>query len=158
MKYVWVILGSFVIFALVLNFGYQFGYTKGTLTKENEYLTLIKEKESEYRTREKEFRDEVTKIEQQAIKDKEMYDISINELHDSYDGRLSESERRADYYRRLAAEGNTQCNLPAHTAELDRALTEGTELVEELIEHVELRNSQLRRVGEYLEKESKLHD
>ena len=92
--------------------------------------------------------------------DKISYDISqANLQHETvvagldaeYDRRLLVSEQRASLYQSQAEAGAAQCrSLASHAAELDRSLEEGRRLVQEFRSTLELRDSQLRALGEQI--------
>jgi chromosome segregation ATPase len=70
---------------------------------------------------------------------------------------LQRSESRAAIYQREAAGGAAQCaGLASHTAELDRSLVEGQDVVKELIATIGLRDDQLVQVGNQLLADRKL--
>lgn len=158
MKYVWIILGTIVLLSLALYVGYSHGYKKGSDEQKLEYLSQRDKYISNYLEQKKEYEQQISYLEDKILQDNKTYYNELNNINSSFADRLSESERRATYYKQLAQQTNSNCSLSTHTARLDRALTEGIQLVRELSKHIELRDSQLRRVGEYLETENILHD
>lgn len=148
------------VFIVIVSSSFGIGFKLGSDSKEFQlelhYLQEQTKLITKYKAKEKQYQDEVSKLSAQILSDKEDYNSKLAELTDSYDVRLSESNRRAEYYRQKSKDSCS--DLSAHTARLDKALTEGILLVRELTSHIELRDSQLQRVGSYLESENKLHE
>lgn len=158
MKYIWIILGTIVLLSLALYVGYSHGYTKGSDEQKLEYLSQRDEYVKSYLEQKKEYERQISYLEDTILQENKTYYEELNNINRSFADRLSESEQRATYYKQLAQQAGSGCSLSTHTAKLDRALTEGVQLVRELSKHIELRDSQLKRVGEYLETENILHD
>lgn len=71
--------------------------------------------------------------------------------------RLQDSNKRADLYRHQAESGAAErANLASYAAELDRSLSEGIELVEELQATVELRDGQIRGLAAQINNDRQL--
>ena len=157
MTYVWTALGAVVLMSIASCTGYKIGADNAENEVRLEYLNQKEEFNQLMEAKEKEFNSEVFKLETRIIADKEEYQANLRRIESSYSERMSESERRIDYYKSLS-EQSTCIDLSAHTAKLDRALTEGQLLVEELLRHIELRDSQLRQLGKYLTLENQLHE
>lgn len=89
--------------------------------------------------------------------EKEVYEKALSTGRSVTDGRLRESEKRADLYKRLS-EGSTaeRDRLRDHTAKLDRSLEEGRGVVGELKATVELRDKQLILLGQQMKLDGKL--
>lgn len=65
--------------------------------------------------------------------------------------RLSNSDARASRYRDMSESGATErANLASHAAQLDRSLEQGRRLVQEFRATVELRDTQLRALGQQI--------
>lgn len=111
----------------------------------------------------------------QYNQDKEQFihekDLELQELKDlmaeqksyfdlvssSYADKLQQSQDRSAIYQRKATASEAERrSLADHTARLDKALTEGIRLVEELSGTIRLRDEQLRFIGKYLEDTYKL--
>ena len=90
-------------------------------------------------------------LSQEILNNEKQYQINVINLERDYVKRLSESEQRADYYQSVSSKANrggcSSSILANHTARLDRALTEGINLVKRLRELIELRDSQLKQCG-----------
>lgn len=156
MNYIITAVVSIVIVSSSFGIGFKLGSDSKEFQLELQYLQEQTKLITQYRTKEKQYQDEVSKLSTQILSDKENYNTKLAELTDSYDSRLSESNRRAEYYRQKSKDSCS--DLSAHTARLDKALTEGILLVRELTEHIKLRDNQLKRVGDYLNLENKLHE
>lgn len=71
--------------------------------------------------------------------------------------RLRDSEQRASLYRSQAEAGAVErANLASHAAQLDRALSKGIELVDELQATVELRDGQIRQLASQIRNDRQL--
>lgn len=87
------------------------------------------------------------------------YAGAVSRLRLDYAGSLRDSEQRAARYRALAEASPTQCSgLAGYTAKLDASLVEGRSVVEELRSTLELRDSQLKLVGEQLLSDRQLYE
>lgn len=85
------------------------------------------------------------------------YAVALVELQREYDGRLLQSDKRANYYQRLAKGGAVeQANLASHAARLDRSLEEGRRMVAELSATLRQRDEQLRAVSTQLKNDRSL--
>lgn len=75
----------------------------------------------------------------------------VNDLRDEYSSRVRDLEKRASRYRSMSEAGAAQCgNLADITARFDRSLEEGRQLVVEFRSRLELREEQLRIIGNQL--------
>lgn len=102
------------------------------------------EQEEAYRHRQQEITDDLVQARQQ-------HEVSLADQRTDYEQRLLQSSRRAEVYHRQAQSGAAlQRDLADHAARLDRALEEGRELVRELSATLELREHQLRLLGEQI--------
>ena len=78
-------------------------------------------------------------------------EVAVANQRAEYERRVQQSSERTTEYVRMAEAGKAERgNLARHTAELDRSLEEGRQLVQELRTVVELRDSQLTEVGQQL--------
>ena len=160
-KSYWIISLAVVI---CLGSSYSLGYSSGSNDKQLEwnediksYEKKVKDLTKQLENQEKEYRAENTRILLELNNAKKEYEKSIAVLDANYSDRLRESEARAKIYESQARAGNSQCrNLASHATKLDKCLTEGRELVKELSRTIELRDSQLRLLGEQITNEREL--
>lgn len=146
--------------------GYNAIYKRGAESVQAEWdqevrdrIDAVKAIEAEYRTKEKEYRDELAKINHELYEARRVHEVAISELRSEYTDRLHKSESRARVYQRQAESGAAECRgLASHTARLDRSLEEGRELVMQLIQLIGFREQQLTLVGEYLLADRRLLD
>lgn len=84
----------------------------------------------------------------QAEKD---HALALSEQRAVYDKRLRDSATRSAIYKHQAEAGASGCrDLASHAAELDRSLVEGKAVAGELRSLVELRDTQLLKLGEQI--------
>ena len=96
-------------------------------------------------------RAETRKVEAALQKARNEHTSSLAAIQREYNARLQQSEARSTVYQRQAEGGSDSCrDLASHTAELDRSLEEGRNVVRELGETLRLRDSQLQAVGNQL--------
>ena len=82
---------------------------------------------------------------------KESHEEAISVIQSQYTDRLLQSEQRGNLYRRKASTAGAEAReLAEHAARLDRALTEGRELVRELREHIAQHRVAFTEVTSYL--------
>lgn len=149
------ILGSLSISGYFI---YQRIYSIGYNDCKAEYDQILSEQETksqqledEYRERERKYQQQAEELTLRASKEKETYLSQLSAVERAYSDRLRQSENRARVYEQMSR-GST-CSvgsLAAHAARLDRKLTEGRRLVTDLRNLIELRDSQLRTLGEEL--------
>lgn len=109
--------------------------------KEEQYLTVVRDFDLKINTL------------------KHQHETNVNNIKQSLNERLLESERRADSYQRLAEQGPDKCRtLAGHTAELDRLVTEGRALVRELSETVRTRDSQVAHLVQMIKAEESYYE
>lgn len=85
------------------------------------------------------------------------HEDELARLNDVYAGRLQQSSKRAELYKRQAEAGTFECrSLASHAARLDESLEQGRQLVEELRSTVRLRDSQLIELGNQIRADRKL--
>ena len=146
------------------NYLWHKGYSSGSQYVQNQWnqekeQTKIKmlELQVQYNQEKEQFVHD-KELELQELKDfmaeqKSHFDL----VNASYADKLQQSEDRSTIYQRKASSSEAERrSLAAHTARLDKALTEGIKLVEELAGTVRLRDEQLKYVGKYLEDTYKL--
>lgn len=126
-----------IILVFIAGFSLGIRYEKNnTLVKHNEELQDILTKKQEIEKRNIEFLEEQEILKDEIIKQKNSYEHTINSLGSSYASRLYESEERGNLYRRRAEASKAECGVLAeHATQLDRAITEGRQLVKELTEY-----------------------
>lgn len=120
-------------------------------------------------------RTEIDKIQSQYSQREDIYRIEIKNLNDTLESagkryeeglaainanntlRLLQSEDRARIYQHQAETGAVECRgLESHATRLDRYLTEGIGLVEELTAVIKQRDSQLIGLGQQIRSDRKL--
>ena len=143
---------------------YHKGYTSGSAyvqekwNKEKEQTKIkMLELQIQYSQEREQFSHE-KELELQELKQKmSEQEALIASINASYADSLQQSEARSAVYQRKAtASESERRSLAAHTARLDKALTEGIRLVKELAGTVKFRDEQLRFIGKYLEDTYKL--
>lgn len=153
-----------LVVVICLGGAYSLGYSSGSNDKQLEwnediqsYQQKVRELTEQLKNQEKEYRVENTRILLELNNAKKDYEKSIAVLDANYSDRLREYEARAKIYKSQARTGNSQCrNLASYTTKLDKCLTEGRELVKELSRTIELRDNQLRLLGEQIANEREL--
>ena len=92
------------------------------------------------------------------LKDKILqYEKTSSVLKSSLNSKLQQSESRSKVYKRQAESSEAERrSLAIYTARLDKALTEGIQLVEELSATIKLRDEQLKFIRKYIEDTNKL--
>lgn len=97
-------------------------------------------------------------LELQELKDKMAeQEAMLAHANSAYAKQLQQSQDRSAVYQRKATASEVERrSLADHAARLDKALTEGLRLVEELSGTIRLRDEQLRFIGKYLEDTYKL--
>ena len=119
-----------------------------------EALQLVKAKLA---SAEESHRTKVQELTDGLVEASKGYETSIAGIRAQYDYRLQQSERRADLYRRQAEGGpSEQSDLASHTARLDRSLTEGVLLVEELAATLGKRDAALIALGRQIKADREL--
>ncbi len=147
--------GSFLIWYFSY-FTYELGYKAGSDNVTNQYESQIKQYKARVKQQELLYAKENAKLKDEVILVKRDYESKLAVLNHSFSNQLQKSNRRAEYYRRQAS-NSTKCrSLATHTAKLDRAVTEGINVVEELSMLVKLRDNQLRQVGKQIKQERQL--
>jgi len=110
----------------------------------------IASEEATHRANDRKISDELASIKQAATGD-------IARIRGESALRLQDSTKRADLYRRQAEAGAVErANLASYAAQLDRSLSEGIELVEELQATVELRDGQIRGLAAQINNDRQL--
>lgn len=157
----WMLIGVIVLGAIA-SFSYSLGqkdiqekWQKETIKYQNEMLKveeIHKQALQEYIVKNNNLQKEITDV-------KKNYEVKLHNINDEYTVRLSESEQRAKVYKRMSEQGKCQfTDLSDYTTRLDRSLTEGRQVVKLLRETLELRDNQLRQIGEQLKQMEKLHE
>ena len=110
----------------------------------------IASEEAIHRENDRKISDELASIKQTAVG-------NIARIRGESALRLQDSTKRADLYRRQAEAGAVErANLASYAAQLDRSLSEGIELVEELQATVELRDGQIRGLAAQINNDRQL--
>lgn len=96
-------------------------------------------------------RQEIVSVSEQLRKTEALHDQAVSALAAEHAERLRASAGRSTLYWNLAEAGPAECRaLASHTAEFDRALEQGIDLVDELQAALRQRDDQLRLVGQAL--------
>lgn len=110
----------------------------------------IASEEAIHRANDRKISDELASIKQTAS-------VDIARVRNESALRLRDNAKRVDLYRRQAEAGAIErANLASHAAQLDRSLSEGIELVEELQATVELRDGQIRGLAAQINNDRQL--
>lgn len=157
----WILIGVTVLGA-VASFSYSLGqkdvreeWHKETIKFQNEMLKV----EEVHKQALQEYIDKNNNLQREIVDVKKDYEAKLRNINDEYSVRLSESEQRAKVYKRMSEQGKCQSSdLSDYTTKLDRSLTEGRQVVKLLRETIELRDNQLRQIGEQLKQMEKLHE
>ena len=157
----WILIGVTVLGA-VASFSYSLGqkdtreeWQKETIKHQNELLKV----EEIHKQALQEYIDKNNNLQREIVDVKKDYEARLHNINDEYSVRLSESEQRAKVYKRMSEQGKCQStDLSDYATKLDRSLTEGRQVVKLLRETIELRDNQLRQIGEQLKQMEKLHE
>lgn len=157
----WILIGVTVLGA-VASFSYSLGqkdiqeeWQKETIKYQNEILKV----EEIHKQALQEYINKNNNLQREIVNVKKDYEAKLRNINDEYSVRLSESEQRAKIYKRMSEQGKCQSSdLSDYTTKLDRSLTEGRQVVKLLRETLELRDNQLRQIGEQLKQMEKLHE
>ena len=157
----WILIGVTVLGA-VASFSYSLGqkdtreeWQKETIKHQNEMLKV----EEIHKQALQEYINKNNNLQREIVDVKKDYEAKLRNINDEYSVRLSESEQRAKVYKRMSEQGKCQStDLSDYATKLDRSLTEGRQVVKLLRETIELRDNQLRQIGEQLKQMEKLHE
>lgn len=157
----WILIGVTVLGA-VASFSYSLGqrnvreeWQKETIKFQNEMLKV----EEIHKKALQEYIDKNNNLQKEIVDVKENYEAKLRNINDEYSVRLSESEQRTKIYQRLSEQGKCQStDLSDYTAKFDRSIVEGRQVVKLLRETLELRDRQLRQIGEQLKQMENLHE
>lgn len=151
----WLSKNKTLIFILITSISiyisYYFGYSAGSDARLKEYQENIISLQESFRVKENEWNKKNTEISLQLADAKKEYEESISSLTGSFNDKLRQSEARASIYRSQASSSESERrSLASHAAKLDRCLTEGQQVVRELRSTVELRDKQIKLLGDEL--------
>lgn len=157
----WILIGVTTLGTVAL-FSYSLGqkdvqaeWRKETIRVQSEILKI----EEVHKKTLQEYIDKNNNLQREIVDVKKDYEVKLRNINDEYSVRLSESEQRAKVYKRMSEQGKCQSSdLSDYTVKLDRSLTEGRQVVKFLRETIELRDNQLRQIGEQLKQMEKLHE
>jgi hypothetical protein len=100
---------------------------------------------------------ETAVISNELINAKKKHDIAVSNLTADYERRLLLSADRAKFYQRQAEGGSAECgSLANHAGKLDTTLEEGRSLVTELRTTLELRDTQIKGLGDQIKNDREL--
>lgn len=136
-----------VMIAVALGAGYFAGY----ISCENEFKeyqlklsTLTTAMERDFRARENEYQTTISNLSSEIAANAQAYKDKLNSITSDSNNRLQLSNERAERYRKQVQSCSGESKrLAEHAANLDRKLTEGIGLVEELSTIIKLRDEQL---------------
>ena len=112
---------------------------------------MVEELQAKLASQSEQHRKEQREIADEIAATQLLHERSLAELRATYDGRVRNSEARAELYRRQAQGGSTERDhLANHAAQLDRTLEEGRLLVAELRETLGLRDKSLILLGQQI--------
>lgn len=143
-------------------------YHKGYLSGSNEVQQKWNQEKEQTKIKMFELQVQYNQDKEQFIHEKDLELQELKELmaeqkshfdlvSSSYASKLQQSQDRSAVYQRKATASEAERrSLADHTAKLDKALTEGIRLVEELSGTIRLRDEQLKYIGKYLEDTYKL--
>lgn len=136
--------------------GYYFGYHVSNLEFEKqiqESNSIILKMQKDNYEKELKYSYEITELQNEIKKHQTSFSDYLSALNKQSADRLRQSDNRAQYYRKQAEACSTQSReFAEYTSKLDRQLTEGISLVEELTGIIKLRDKQL----EFLIKQAQL--
>ena len=155
------IIGSILICVLCTWYGYHQGSKHiQTLWDQDklEQAQYINRLQQNYLNKESVYITELNNIKDIYAKAKDEYTKKLDAIKSSYSMQLQQSEQRASVYKRETLSTDECTNLAEYAGRLDRSLTEGRDVVKQLRETLELRDNQLRQIGEQLKQMEKLHE
>lgn len=134
---------------------YQAGFNECKLQYQNETLNL----QIQAINKERAFNEKIEALSLDLAQVRANYENTLNNLKSSYAAELLKSQQRAELYKRYSESDKAkQRALALHTAQLDRSLTEGRELVKQLTETLRIRDAQLRALGVYFQENTMLYE
>lgn len=160
-------MSDFKIFIFQSIFGLVFlyvGYNIGSLSVTKEWqetqiasYQIITKLKEELKTKEDEYYAESAKINSELNLLREKYNSSMSSIKSTYEHKLQQSNNRASVYRNLSEASEAERKrLAEYATRLDASLTEGIHLVKELRRTIELRDSQIKELGNQLLLDRKL--
>lgn len=152
------IIGLFVVITLqyfIISGSYDAGYTACKSENQEKILEL----QLQLKGKEKIFNERVEALSVELAETRLNHENTIDKLKRDFTNELCKSEQRAELYKRYSeSDIAKQRALASHTAQLDRSLTEGRELVKQLTETIRVRDAQLKSLGIYIQESIKLHE
>lgn len=134
-------------------------YNSGFETCRAQYQERLLIQKIEQENKERALNEELGALSNELVETRLQYENTITNLKSEYDSELLKSRQRAELYQRYSQSDKAkQRDLTNYTAQLDRSLTEGRELVRQLTETLRTRDTQLRALGVYIEQSSKLYE
>ena len=123
-------------------------------TKHREEVLVLKGK---LLAQEMNHRDETQRISHVLVEAQKQYTSALNQLSTDYKRRLLLSAQRSGVYHHQAEGGTVECgSLADHAGKLDTTLEEGRSLVGELRTTLELRDTQIKSLGNQIKSDRKL--
>lgn len=135
----------------IYNIGYQ-ACNEQFLEYKNAQAVKTLELQNEYDRQKEKYQAQTEDLVAQIGKNQESYNKKLIAIESDYSGKLLQSESRASLYKQLSRTSKCSNNdLADYSARLDKTVTEGRQLVAQLRELIELRDSQLRELGKQLQ-------
>lgn len=149
-----ILLGVVILFYFLYNSIYNLGYNAGVTKISHErdqerieYNNKITSLKEAYAKKEQYYIDEKTKILIDLNIAKAKYEKDLAYISNSYAHKLHESNSRVEIYRRKAESRSGAEELASYTTKLDRIVTEGIPLVEELTTSIRYYEEYIRQLS-----------
>lgn len=153
---------DYLLIVIIFLAGYFLGsYSEESswLKKETAYKEQLLQLQQTIQTKQKEYAELSSNIQTQLADAKRLYEAKLSNVSSSYANQLQQSEQRAKLYQSQATKGEAERrSLASHAAELDKSLTEGRRVVEELTEHIRFRDAQCILLGKQITIERKVNE
>lgn len=134
-------------------------YNAGYDACQSKYREELLKQQVENQQKEQAFNETINNLTVNLTETRIRYENTVNKLKSAHANELLKSEQRAELYKRYSeADKAKQRALAEHTAQLDRSLTEGRELVKQLTETIRIRDAQLRALGVYFQENAMLYE
>ena len=134
-------------------------YNAGYDACQSKYREELLKQQVENQQKEQAFNETINNLTVNLTETRIRYENTVNKLKSTHANELLKSEQRAELYKRYSeADKAKQRALAEHTAQLDRSLTEGRELVKQLTEAIRIRDAQLRALGVYFQENAMLYE
>jgi hypothetical protein len=147
-----------LVATLTIGGAYHLGYKAGAASVQSKWdkakakdAAAVAKEKARIASVESTHRGETRKVENELVQAQATHAHTVTRVRNAAVVQLRKAEERSALYRAAAETGTTaRLNLASHATQLDRALVEGIELVGELKSTIELREAQLRALGEQI--------